>query len=83
MAKTKAKGKVNQKSQQKRKGKRRGLKLSGGQTVKPGNIIIRQLGTKFHPGPGTKMGRDFTIYAQKNGVLKFKDKKGNKLVCVY
>lgn len=83
MAKTKAKGKVNQKSQRKRKGKRRGIKLYGGQTVEPGNIIVRQLGSKFHSGPGTKMGRDFTIYAKRKGIIKFKKKQGNKLVCVY
>ena len=82
MAKTKAKGKVNQKSGRKRKGKHRGVKLYAGQTVEPGNIIVRQLGSRFHPGPGTKMGRDFTIYAQRKGIIKFKKKQGNKLVCV-
>jgi len=83
MAKTKAKGKVNQKSQRKRTGKRRGIKLFGGQIAEPGNIIVRQLGSKFHPGPGTKMGRDFTIYAQRKGIVKFEKKQGNKLVCVH
>lgn len=83
MAKTKAKGKVDQKSQRKRKGKHRGLKFSAGQQVNPGNIIVRQLGSKFHPGPGTKIGRDFTIYAQRKGIVKFKKKHGNKLICVY
>jgi large subunit ribosomal protein L27 len=83
MAKTKAKGKVNQKSQRKRRGKHRGIKLFSGQTVEPGNIIVRQLGSRFHPGPGTKMGRDFTIYADRKGIIKFKNKRDNKLVCVY
>ncbi len=83
MAKTKAKGKVNQKSQRKRKGKHRGIKLSGGQTAKEGNIIVRQVGSKFHAGPGTKMGRDFTIYALRNGIVKFEKRQGTKQVCVY
>jgi len=83
MAKTKAKGKVNQKSQRMRRGKHRGVKLYAGQTAEPGNIIVRQLGSKFHAGPGTKMGRDFTIYADRRGIVKFENKRDNKLVCVY
>ena len=51
--------------------KMRGVKMYGGQTVKVGNIIVRQKGTKFHPGTGVKMGRDFTIYAVNEGVVKF------------
>ncbi len=80
MAKTKAKGKVAQKTP--RPGKRLGLKIFGGQKAETGNIIIRQRGTKFHAGDGTRLGRDFTIYAVRKGVVKFKVKQGKKMVCV-
>lgn len=60
-------------------GQRRGVKRFGGQVVIPGNIIIRQLGTKIHPGEGVGMGRDYTIYAKVPGVVTFerfgKDRK--------
>lgn len=52
-------------------GKRLGVKRFGGETVKPGTIIIRQRGTKFHLGNNVRMGRDFTIYAIINGEVKF------------
>ena len=51
--------------------KMRGVKLFGGQKAIPGNIIVRQKGTKFHPGKGVKMGRDFTIFATEEGVVQF------------
>ncbi len=51
--------------------KMRGVKKYGGEKVIIGNIIVRQKGTKFHPGNGVKMGRDFTIYAVEDGVVKF------------
>jgi large subunit ribosomal protein L27 len=74
MAKTKAGGKTRQKTR--RPGKRLGLKVFGGQKIIAGNILARQRGTKFHPGEGVGMGRDFTLYALKDGVLKFKKKQG-------
>ncbi len=52
-------------------GKRLGVKRFGGETVKPGTIIVRQRGTKFHLGNNVKMGRDFTIYAVIDGQVKF------------
>ncbi len=52
-------------------GQRRGVKRFGGQNVLAGNIIVRQLGTKVHPGHGVGLGRDFTIYATCDGVVKF------------
>ncbi len=52
--------------------KMRGVKLYGGQKAIPGNIIVRQKGTKFYPGTGVKMGRDFTIFAVEEGVVQFK-----------
>ena len=51
--------------------KMRGVKKYGGEAVVTGNIIVRQKGTKFYPGEGVKMGRDFTIYATTEGVVKF------------
>lgn len=80
MAKTKAKGKTRQ--QQPRPGKRLGFKIFGGQKVNPGNIIVRQRGTKFHPGKGVGMGRDFTIFALKKGEVRFKQRLGKKIVYV-
>lgn len=76
MAKTKAGGKTRQHPP--RAGKRLGLKISGGQKVKAGNILIRQRGTKFHPGEGVGIGRDFTLYAIRDGIVKFVQKKGRK-----
>ncbi len=65
------------------RGQRRGVKIFAGQTVKPGNIIVRQLGTRFHPGPGVGMGRDYTLYALIDGVVAFKQTgKRQKKVCV-
>ena len=52
-------------------GQRRGVKRFGGQNVLAGNIIVRQLGTKVHPGTGVGLGRDFTIFATCDGVVKF------------
>lgn len=51
--------------------KYRGVKLYGGETVKPGNIIVRQVGTKIHPGRNVGMGRDFTLFALVPGTVKF------------
>jgi len=62
--------------------KRLGLKVFGGETVKPGYIIIRQRGTKFNPGPGTILGKDFTIMAKKAGKVKFYNRYGEKYVAV-
>jgi large subunit ribosomal protein L27 len=55
--------------------KRLGVKLFGGQVVKTGNIIIRQRGTKFHPGKNVKKGEDDTLFALKDGRIKFSAKK--------
>lgn len=48
-----------------------GLKLHEGQVCKPGNIIVRQRGSKFHAGEGVRVGSDYTIYAVINGKVKF------------
>ncbi len=65
-------------------GQRRGVKRFGGQYVKAGNILVRQLGTKFHPGQNVGVGKDYTLYALIDGVVAFewKDKKRKK-VSVY
>jgi len=52
--------------------KRLGVKIFGGQKVGVGNVIIRQRGTKYHLGKNVRIGSDDTIYATKNGVVKFK-----------
>ncbi len=63
--------------------KMRGTKKYGGEAVISGNIIVRQKGTKLFPGTGVGMGRDFTIYATTNGVVKFTHyTKSKKLVSV-
>ena len=62
-------------------GRRLGVKKYGGEVVIPGNIIIRQRGTKIHPGKNVGMGKDHTIFALVEGVVKFerKDKKRQKV----
>ena len=52
-------------------GKRRGVKRYAGQAVKAGNILVRQLGTKIHPGNNVGLGRDYTLFALVDGVVKF------------
>jgi len=52
-------------------GKRLGVKRFGGETVNAGTIIVRQRGTKFHPGLNVRLGRDHTIYAVVNGKVRF------------
>ncbi|HDZ61876.1 MAG TPA: 50S ribosomal protein L27 [Nitrospirae bacterium] len=55
--------------------KRLGVKIFGNQKVSTGNIIVRQRGTKFHPGENVKRGEDDTLFALKNGFVKFTAKK--------
>ncbi|HZA53436.1 MAG TPA: 50S ribosomal protein L27 [Candidatus Udaeobacter sp.] len=52
-------------------GQRRGVKVFGGETVRAGNIIVRQLGTRIHPGKNVGMGRDFTLFAKIDGIVQF------------
>lgn len=52
-------------------GQRRGVKRFGGQPVLAGNILVRQLGTRVHPGRNVGMGRDFTLFAKIDGVVKY------------
>ncbi len=62
--------------------KRLGVKRYGGQTVKAGDILVRQRGTKFRPGVGTKIGKDDTIYAVVSGMVAFFKQKGVNFVRV-
>lgn len=60
--------------------KRLGVKKYDGELVKAGNIIVRQRGTKVHNGLNTGLGKDHTIFATKEGFVKFSEKKGHKVV---
>lgn len=62
--------------------KRLGVKIYGGQTVVPGNIIVRQKGNKFYPGLGTKQGNDYTIFATISGKVGFKKRINQTLIYV-
>jgi large subunit ribosomal protein L27 len=63
---------------------RRGTKVFGGQEITAGSIIVRQVGTKIHPGTNVKRGRDFTLFATIDGVVKFETfSKDRKKVSVY
>ncbi|MFH2047180.1 MAG: 50S ribosomal protein L27 [Pseudomonadota bacterium] len=65
-------------------GQRRGVKAYGGTKVTAGSIIIRQLGTKIHPGENVGMGRDYTLFAKIDGVVKFEEfGKSRKKASVY
>ncbi len=59
-------------------GQRLGVKIYGGQQAKAGSIIVRQRGTKFHPGQNVRRGKDDTLYAVKAGQVQFKQKKIKK-----
>ncbi|MBU0968336.1 MAG: 50S ribosomal protein L27 [Proteobacteria bacterium] len=63
---------------------RRGVKRFGGQVVRAGNILVRQLGTKIHPGSNVGLGRDYTLFALVDGVVTYeKFGKDRKRVSVY
>ncbi|MBI3303246.1 MAG: 50S ribosomal protein L27 [Deltaproteobacteria bacterium] len=65
-------------------GQRRGVKVYAGQAVQAGNILVRQLGTRIHPGVNVGMGRDYTIFAKINGIVRYdRVGKDRKRVSVY
>ncbi len=64
-------------------GKRRGVKKFAGEFVKAGNIIVRQVGQSISPGRGVGRGKDFTLYAKIDGIVKFERRFGKKFVSVY
>jgi large subunit ribosomal protein L27 len=63
-------------------GQRRGVKRFGGQAVIAGNILVRQVGTRFHPGLNVAMGRDFTLYALVPGKVQFRRSGARTIVDV-
>ena len=63
-------------------GRRLGVKKFGGEVVIPGNIIVRQRGTKFHPGMNVGIGKDHTIFATKNGKVNFKKTRTRTFISV-
>ena len=67
-----------------RNGPRRGVKVFGGQNVKAGNILVRQVGTRIHPGENVGMGRDYTLFAKIDGTVAYeRDGRTRKRVSVY
>ena len=62
--------------------KRLGIKRSGGQLVKAGEIIVRQRGTKFHPGENVGRGKDDTLFAKAAGTVSFKNRKGRNYISI-
>ena len=59
-----------------------GVKRYGGEKVISGNILIRQRGTKFHPGTNVGIGKDHTLFATSNGSVKFEQRKGKQVVSI-
>ena len=62
---------------------RRGVKKYGGERVRAGNILVRQLGTKFHAGPGVGVGRDWTLFALRDGLVRFEKRNNRRRISVY
>lgn len=80
MSKTKQGGKTRQ--HKNRTGKRLGVKLYTGQLITPGQIIMRQRGTRIHPGVNVGMGRDHTLFAMSSGVVAFLTRRGRQFASV-
>ena len=59
-----------------------GVKRYGGEKITAGNILVRQRGTKFHPGNNVGLGKDHTLFALADGVVKFEQKRGRKFVSI-
>lgn len=65
-------------------GQRRGVKIFSGQRVKAGNILVRQLGTRIHPGNNVGIGRDYTLFSKIDGIVHYKaTSNGRRLVHVF
>ncbi len=60
------------------RGQRLGVKRYDGETVTSGSIIVKQHGTKFHPGTGVALGRDYTLYAKVDGIVRFETIRGDR-----
>jgi len=63
-------------------GQRRGVKVFAGQTVSAGSILVRQLGTKIHPGTNVGLGRDYTLFAKADGVVRYGKSRGKIVATV-
>ncbi len=63
-------------------GQRRGVKRYAGQSVRAGSIIVRQLGTRIHPGLNVGVGKDYTLFATIDGIVSFKESGKKKIVSV-
>jgi len=72
------KGAGSSKNGRESESKRLGVKIFGGQAVVAGNIIVRQRGTKHHPGNNVGMGKDHTLYALNEGLVEFRKKRNNR-----
>lgn len=81
MSHVKAGGSVRQHKQ--RAGKRLGVKVSGGQEIKVGQIIVRQKGSTYKTGKNVKVGRDFTVYSMMDGFVRFSKRFGKTVVNVF
>ena len=78
------KGKGSTKNGRDSQSKRLGVKAFGGELIPAGSIIVRQRGTRFHPGNNVGIGRDFTIFSKIEGVVKFEyQSKDKKKISVY
>lgn len=80
MAHKKSAGKLNQ--QKRPRPKYLGVKVSAGQKVKSGSILVRQRGTRFNAGVGVRVGRDHTLFAVKEGIVNFGQKLGKKRISI-
>ena len=63
-------------------GQRRGMKVFGGQTVSAGSILVRQLGTRIHPGRNVGLGKDFTLFALSDGTVSYGKSRGRTVAHV-
>ena len=76
------KGEGSVKNNRDSQSKRLGVKIFGGQPAISGNIIIRQRGTVYHPGENVGLGKDFTIFALKDGIVEYRKSKNKTLISV-
>ena len=63
-------------------GQRRGMKIFGGQRVHAGTILVRQVGTRVHPGRNVGLGRDYTLFARCDGVVQYRESRGRVVALV-
>jgi large subunit ribosomal protein L27 len=81
MSKHKAAGKTKQ--HHRPSGKRLGVKVAHGEKVNISDVLVRQRGTSFKAGKGVKVGRDYTLFASKEGIVRFENRLGRKQVSIY